>query len=422
MGDRIAGPHLKGLRVMNYKFLLHTLISISVSVSISVSWSAEDPLKDSLKESLKKTPVETRTQWLKEAKVFDDSFIKKHLSENASEFSLSEFIKKTCGSSFPYSFSEKENVPWPTVQCTYEQSKRVLGGSTNKFLCNFKEKNKSGEDRVKTRKVKYLAFTGIKNSELVPTLLAGYGAKLMGLPTDLYCPAKIDCENCSSNMPYEFGKGQAAPSADTHTFPDAMVEFSPSLLTVEPNIPRSNPRRAHGVKIEDAFEVFENDSQLVDREAWLLWLNFITESDPIPSNQKLVCRDAELNSQSEIVCKDPMIFTTDYGQSFHQRFQFQNWKKVPALRLAANGQCITGMDLDFFKQIRGWKETKTWLGRPISRSAQQKFLSRIKLITDTQWLDIARFANIQRLYKVSPQEFLTAIRERISAIEKLDCQ
>jgi hypothetical protein len=375
-----------------------------------------------VKDSLRKTPVNVREEWLKKASVFDKNFTTKFSNENLSQLDLAELVEKTCGENFPYLRDPKGNFIWPQVTCQYQPSAKVLGGSTNKFLCNFKETNKKGEVKVKTRKVKYLAFTGIKNSELVPTLLAGYAAKLMGFPSDLYCPAQIECENCSSNMPYEFGKGQGHPSQETFSFPNAMVEFSPSFSTVEPDLPRPNARRAHGVKPEEMLFSVAESKQSIDRQVWLLWLNFIIESDPIPSNNKLVCRSGELTESNQVNCVDPMIYTTDYGQAFYRRFQFENWNKTPALKQVEEGVCRTGMDFELFKTIREWKDTKPWLGVTIHREAQEKFLGRIKSISDAQWLDIARFANIHRLYKVTPEQFLSAVRERISQIEAIRCQ
>lgn len=388
--------------------------------------SAQEMSKDEIKAKLKAFTPEARSEAISRADIFEKKMDKLHREtpEKVSEIDMLNELQQICGNHFNY-VHRGANTEWPTVSCKYHRSEKTLGGSTNKFLCDFNEIKKSGEAVVKTRKVKYLAFTGLKNSELLPSLLASTMSRMLGFPTESYCPAVVKCENCPSNMPYEFGKSQGRPSQDTFEFQEAMVEIPADLMNITPNIPRRHPRRPHGLDFNELFKVTDTNhksarEKAIEREVWLLWLNFIIEDDAHSSNQRIACDKASV-SGTEVHCDRPVVYTHDYGRSFFERFQFNKWKSYPPVIQSENDSCRGGMTPAVMKAARGKESNSLEIQPLISAEAKDLLVSRLRHISDKQWADIARIANIDRLMKVSPEEFLKAVKTKIEIMEQVRC-
>lgn len=385
--------------------------------------------KERKKELLKIVTEEERMEAISRARILDPKMSKIHAEgkDRVAQINLVEELSKVCGANFQYQNEPgSSNLGWPTVSCKYHPAEKILGGSTNKFLCDFQETKKSGETKIKTRKVKYLAFTGLKNSELIPSVMAGMLARLVGFHSDIYCPAVVKCETCPSGMPYEFGKSRGKPSESTHKFKDAMVEFEPDLMTITPNIPRSHPRRPHGVSFKVVKNISaENEAQAkemaIEREVWLLWLNFLVEMDPHSSNQKITCDKASLIGEDKVRCDKPVIYTNDYGQSFYRRFQFEKWKNTAIVTQNQDGTCSGGMTFKIFKDERDSQNKELFMEPQISQEAKELLQARLMNISDEQWKDVVRIANTERLTKISPEAFLSAVKKKIEAMSQVSC-
>ncbi len=409
-------------------FRLKLAFALTLSMFHFETAFAENSEKDQIKEKLKALTIEARLEAISRAEVVEKKMDKLHRENPAkvSEIDMVQELKQICGANFDYINEEgKANVTWPTVSCKYHRATKTLGGSTNKFLCDFNEVKKSGEKVVKTRKVKYLAFTGIKNSELIPSLLASTMARMMGFYTESYCPAQIKCENCPSNMPYEFGKSEGRPSQETFDFRDAMVEMQADVMTITPNIPRSHPRHPHGLSWTEIFKVQETQKKSVrekaiEREAWLLWLNFIVEMDAHSGNQRIACDKATLKD-NEVFCEKPVMYTHDYGQALFRRFQFNKWRNHISLLQNGDDSCRGGMTSDVIKSERGQGATGVEVEPIISSEARDFLVSRMRNLTDKQWRDILRISNAERLLKVKPDEFVAAVKAKIEIMSQVRC-
>lgn len=414
---------------MNF-FKTTTLVAlIFLTFHIEATIAQENPnlSKSEIKEKFSKLTLEARLEALARADITEKKMDKLHResSEKISEIDMVEELKQLCGSLYNYlNDASKANVSWPTVTCKYHQAEKVLGGSTNKFLCDFSETKKNGEKIIKTRKVKYLAFGGVNKSELIPSILASTMARMVGFPTESYCPALVKCENCPSNMPWEFGRGRGRGSYDTYDFKDAMVEIQSDLIAMTPNTARESAGKAHGVDLNELVNIRGTEKKssrdkAIEREAWLLWLNFIVEMDATSSNQRLAC-DKYSQQGSEIYCDKPIMYTHDYGQSFYRRFQFDKWKSVNPLIQNTDETCQGGMTPQVMKETNG-SQNHIEVGPIISSEARDFLVSRLRRISDKQWRDILRISNAQRLLKVTPDEFLNAVKIKIEIMEKIRC-
>lgn len=411
----------------NFKWVL-ILVAIMVQFETSFAETPIELSKVEIKEKLKKLTPEARLEAISRAEVVEKKIDKLHREapEKIGEINVVQELKHICGENYNYVNDEsKPNVTWPTVSCKYHRATKTLGGSTNKFLCDFNETKKNGEKVVKTRKVKYLAFTGIKNSELVPSLLASSIARLVGLPTESYCPAIISCENCPTNMPYEFGKGEGRPSRETFDFKDAMVEIPADYMTITPNTAETNTRARVGVDWNEVFKIQETTNKTVrekaiEREAWLLWLNLIVEMDAHRGNQKISCGKASTDG-SQVYCESPVMYTHDYGQSFFRRFQFNKWKNHIPLIQNADETCSGGMTKNILKDEKGGNPDGPELAPIVSAEARDFLVSRLRNITDRQWIDIVRIVNTERLFRVSPEDFLKAMKTKIEMMSQVRC-
>ena len=409
----------------NFKLALVLVLSV---FQFETGYALNQTPKDEMKAKLKSLTPEARLDAISRAEIMEKKIDRLHREspEKISEINMVQELSQFCGANYVYTNEEaKPNVGWPTVSCKYHRAETTLGGSTNKFLCDFNETKKNGEKVIKTRKVKYLAFTGIKNSELVPSLLASTMARLVGFHTESYCPAIVKCENCPTNMPYEFGKSQGRPSRETFDFADAMVEIPADLMTITPNTPRIHPRWPHGLNWNEVLKIQATSGKSVrekaiEREAWLLWLNFIVDMDAHTSNQRVACDKASLNG-SEVFCDKPVLYSHDYGQAFFRRFQFNKWRSHSPLIQNADESCRGGMTSEVIKGEKGSGATEIYIGPLISAEARDFLVSRLRNVSDRQWLDILRIANAERLLRVKPSDFVAAVRLKIEAMANIRC-
>lgn len=419
---------------MNLLNIFFTIALALIVFRFETSYAAADAdmsveQKAEIEEKLKALTPEARLEAISRAEVVEKEIDQLHREtpEKIAEIDVVENLNQICGANYGYiNDLARRNVAWPTVSCKYHRSEKILGGSTNKFLCDFNETKKNGEKTVKTRKVKYPAFLGMPHSELVPSLLSSSIARMIGFYTESYCPALIVCENCPHNMPYEFGKSRGRASHRTFGFRNSMVEMKAKVMTITPNTPRVHPRKPHGLAWTELFNIQETAQKskrelAIEREAWLLWLNFIVEMDAYSSNQRLACDEAHLKD-SEVYCDKPVMYTHDYGQSFFGRFQFEKWKEHLPLIQNPDGTCRGGMTSKVIRTEKGGHHrADVHIGPLVSAEARDFLVGRLRHISDKQWRDISRIANTQRLFSVSPTDFLITVKAKIELMARVSC-
>jgi hypothetical protein len=385
--------------------------------------------KNQIKEQLKTVTVEERAEAISRADVFVSKISRIHNEspQKISEVDMVQELVSVCGPQYSYSNkAEKPNVGWPTLDCTYHQDNRSLSGATRKFYCTFKEKNKKGEEVLKRRKVKYTTFFRISKSELVPTIMASTMASLLGFHTERYCPAKIRCQNCPSSDPWEDNRASAPPSNETHEFDYAMVEMPADLMTITPNTPRESEFVPHGLKWEELKLVKDTESKTareraIEREAWLLWVNFLADTDALFFNQRISCDKVEIIS-GKAFCLKPVVYGHDYGHAFHFRFNYERWRVHAPLLSAENGTCRGGLTDKLLKSERGKSQDGLHVSPVISAEARDLLVSRMRNVSDKQWRDIMRISNAPRLYRdVSPDDFVQAMKAKIEFMSQVQC-
>ena len=417
--------------------LIEMLISVSAALFVALFIFADAVeasdlrtlTKDQIKEQLKKLTVEERAEAIARADVFVPKMNRIHTEtpEKLAEIDMIQELTSVCGAHISYSNKEsKPNVGWPTLDCTYHQDNRSLSGATKKFYCTFKEKNKKGEEVLKRRKVKYATFFRLSNSELVPTIMASSMANLLGFYTERYCPAKIRCKNCPSDDPWENNRSSAAPSDETFEFNYAMVEVPADVMNMTPNIPRQAEFVPHGLKWEELKLLKDTETKTareraIEREAWLLWVNFLADTDALFFNQRVSCDKAE-EVDGKAFCTKPVVYGHDYGHAFHYRFKYDRWRTHSPLFKAENGTCRGGLTDKLLKSERGGSQQGIHVSPVISAEARDLLVSRMRNVSDKQWRDIMRIANAERLFRdVTPDDFVKVMKAKIDHMAQVQC-
>lgn len=385
---------------------------------------------DEQKAALKNSSVENRLEAISRADVMNENTdrLYRETPEQIPQIDMTEELKQICGAAFNYNNNQrKENVGWPTVNCKYKQDNLSLSGATKKFNCDFNEVTKKGKDTVKKRKVKYASYFKLGSSELVPTILASTIARMLGFYTEAYCPAKVKCEGCPSSDPWaDSNRSSAAPSAETHAFEYAMVERPADLMTITMKSGQPANAYPHGVFWKELLSIKETDGKTkkdkaIEREAWVLWINFLVDTDAFNFNQRISCAKASGNGE-EIFCEKPVAYTHDYGHAFNYRFNFEKWKTRAPLIQNKDGSCRGGLTGEVMKDERGSKDNNHLHISPlISSEARDLLVGRMRLITDKQWRDIFRISNAERLFRVSTDDWLSTVREKIEIMGRVQC-
>lgn len=386
---------------------------------------------DEQKTALKNSSPETRLELISRADVMEEKIDRLHREspELISQIDMTEELKQICGTAFNYNNNPKKDyISWPTVNCKYKQDTLMsLSGATKKFNCDFNEITKKGKETLKKRKVKYATYFKLGSSELVPTILASTIARMLGFYTEAYCPAKVKCENCPSADPWaDSNRASAPPSGETHEFDYAMVERPADLMTITPKSDQPANSYPHGVSWKELLSIKETEGKTIkekaiEREAWLLWVNFLVDTDAFHFNQRISCAKAS-GSGADVTCEKSVVYTHDYGHAFNYRFKFEKWKTRPPIIQNKDGTCRGGMTAEVMKEERGSKDNSHMHISPmISSEARDLLVGRLRIITDKQWRDIFRISNAEKLFRVSADDWLSTIREKIETLGRVQC-
>lgn len=384
--------------------------------------SAEPVEKTQINLLLKDLSPQERLESISRAEVVDEKIdsIHRNNPEQISNIDMFSELNAICGNNgLKYGAKDDSYVNWPQINCKYHQDNKSLGGATNKFYCDFKETNKKGETIIKKRKVKYSSYFSVSRSELVPTILASTISRMLGFPTESYCPAIVKCENCSSDDPWK-DKSSAAPSDETHKFKYAWIEKPIDLMTIT-----SKSKNVSGFNWNELVHIQDTPSKtsrekLIEREAWLLWINFLADTDAHQLNERLSCKKASM-SNGKVYCEKPIIYTHDYGHAFYYRFKYDKWKDHNPLLQGNDGKCYGGLTSKLLKSERGNTQDGIHVSPSISSEARDFLVSRLKRITKKQWQDMFRISNAEQIYRVDSNEFTDVIINKIISMERTHC-
>ncbi len=404
--------------------------TVSLNASANTATNPESNKKAIMKDALKNLTMPQRDHMIARAQVFNTFDPAAEVgSTSTSTVDVIQDLQKRCGSAFQYRKTQNQNVyEWPVVECQYHPDDHSLGGGTSKYYCDFKE---DGKTDLKKRKVKYSQNgKSVKDSELIPTILGVNSAHLLGFFTELYCPAQVICTNCPSDNPWNQDHASAPAGKGQTVFNAAMVDRElsyPQIAT--PQTLASKPKNPAlsilGLSFNELMIVSgDTDAEIrkmrIEREAWILWINFIMETDSYSLNQRLACADPTMGAD-KVQCPTPIAYTHDYGHAYYERFNFGTWEQIPPLKMGSDGLCHGTLTSDIY-----WKERKVdyhsvLLSPVISSEARDLLVQRLSRITDKQWSDIYQLSRAEIATGVTTDRWLKAMHQKIDQLKSVNC-
>lgn len=445
------GPGLRNPACKSEKLVMKNLVFIFALVLSSCQLSNVQPDRDpastkvgekygkkAVRDYFKNVTQEERNDALARSWVFTADYD----PEKVAQVDVIASTTEACGPAYKY---EKANVQveapdrfgrdpwdkrstthastkWPKIECQYhaDTEKSMSGGST-KFLCDFADEKVKGG--IQTRKIRYPSDSyDPLDSEVVETTVAFNLAKLVGLPTKSFCPAVIDCKNCPSANPWKNDRGSKGPGSKTYEFPWALIETDlPGYLISTPvtgNAP--NGVEYEEVKVVKADTEEERKKMLVEREALMLWIDFIQNTDAGGFNHRIGCTAYQKTPDEKYFCTKPVFLLHDHGHSFHRHFNYSAWAKIPVFqRSEKNSGCRFGLDKDSAPRrgaLRG-----IILGAEVSAEARDFLYARLVRVTDQQWSDMYQLARAEEATKVKTAQFLKDIHRKLNDMKNANC-
>jgi len=386
--------------------------------------------KKKVKDYLRNLSVSERNQAIEKAQVTMPDY----QPEKVSSIDIIEDTEKRCGPQFKYqkevrSSQDSESgtgrsyevYKWPQVSCLYKADDGGFGGFSAKFACDFE--NSSAKDGFSQKKVKYSksASQPLK-SEIVETIMATTLTRLLGFYTESYCPLEASCKNCPSNDPWGQNRGQSAPVEGRHeTFPWAMTENAFSGFVVSNKViePQSQGLEWSELKLVDQADPIKARQMLIEREAWILWINFLQTLDAGYFNQRIYCLKAKVAGDGRPFCEESIVYTHDYGHSFYGHFNFSAWSRSSVFQKnSPPGLCRGNLLRSSIK--RDWLKGDVF--EPIiSSEARDLLVDRLSRITQTQWSQVYQLSRAEEASQVSLKDFLRVVQSKISELKNASC-
>jgi hypothetical protein len=395
-------------------------IVLSVIISAGILASAKNDQIEDYFENLSSQELEI---YLKKMRVSSESFANQKVRVD-----IIDELNEGCKGFATYSKDASGNIIVPDVRCIYVADDG-LDGMTPKFKCKFKDVK--GEH--KKFKVKYAGGVASSGKEIATGIVGASMARLMGFKADTYCPAKIICEGCSKD-PWSKESGQnhsseAAVQGVENRFDTALIEIKVSGWKLSE--PRNGARKPLGFEwsglslVDESLSQNIQDQIRIEREAYMLWINFIYHTDADAHNNRLVCEQLEEaeSNLTKSVCGSVSGYAHDYGDSF-RRFDlnafvgtpvfFKGWQSsAPVVSWGTEGnKCVGTM---------GGGEGAIG-NAEFSDEARLHFLSRIGMITDEQFNELLKLAQVNQIgSKSSVEEWILAIRNKINEVKAKRC-
>lgn len=399
-----------------------TYVSKLILGAILICGSAQAK-QDFVENYFENLSSQVREGLLKNLKVSSDQFANQSIRVD-----VVDELNENCKGFASYSRESSGAIIIPEVRCHYVADDG-LDGMTPKFKCKFKDASGEG----KKLKVKYANGVGSSGKEIATAIVGASMARLMGFKADTYCPARVICEGCSQD-PWSKENGQNHSSGDAlkdvqNRFDNALIEIKiPGWKLSEP---RNGARKPLGFEWDELALVDEGLAQSVqdqihiEREAYMLWINFIYHTDADAHNNRLVCENLDPNNTQlqKPVCGSVVGYAHDYGDSF-RRFDlnsfvntpvfFSSWNKAaPLASFGAEGNHCVG--------TMGGGEGAIG-NATYSEESRRFFLKRIALITDAQLTDLLSLAQVDAIgSKSSISDWIEGIRNKIVEVNAKRC-
>lgn len=383
---------------------------------------ADDSDHKKHKEHFKKTDSAERLKIIADAEIF----IPQDKPVESMQI-VEDLVKPNCDANFSY--LENGKVNWPEYTCRYiadsDQTKKKLGGGSPKFLCEFDDPTKKSGKSV--RRVKYSNANLFKFKGEVPdVILASSISKLMGFPTNFYCPMQITCIGCPSDDPWEKNShaSSAAQEGAVVKFPNAMsnIDFPGYVISTGDDKKTIQWDELKLAKLPNASEAddAERVRKLIEREAWMLWFHFIQHTDAHAENQHVACLKAKTDSSGTVECERSAIYAHDYGHAFNTHLNLQlGWSQNPTFQSGLN-ECKGILD------SKGGVKPRPAvggliMGSRISDEARALLVSRLEKITDDQWKQAFLLARADKASRTTATDWLDMVKTKIRDLQTVRC-
>lgn len=370
----------------------------------------------STKKSFKQLSVAQRNEAIQNARVTVADFD----SSKIPQVDVLKKLEQTCGPYFQYN-SHSYGVAWPQVTCQYRPDDGSFGGFSRKFKCSFEDS--TAKDGRRTHKVKYAGYKGPDSSEVIETTLATQATDLIGFHTEIYCPAQISCDDCPSQDPWKNNRAAASPARGrTAQFSWALVEKPLAGFNMA-NRDDDSPQ-SQGLEWNELKQVPKEDPKLarellIEREAWILWMNFLMVLDAGHFNQRIFCLEVDKTRGGPVKCSKPVVYTHDYGHSFYGHFEFKKWAAKSVFKEVTADGCRGNLQVSDM-------EPKSWpfgivFAPLISSEARDLLWDRLSRVTDEQWTLIFQLARAEEASRVKSRDFLNVIKRKIDELKQAQC-
>ena len=260
-------------------------------------------------------------------------------------------------------------------------------------------------------------------SEVVETMLASNIAKLIGLPTKSFCPAVITCNGCPSSNPWRDDRASKPASKSKVQMDWTLVEDPAEAYIVSAKYEGNVPNGVDYVELKNvkADTPERKKELLINREAWMLWVNFIQNTDMGAFNIRLLCDEYEKTADDKYECRHSSVYAHDYGHSFYRHLTYSKWSGIPVFQKSdKKSGCRAGLN----------QKTTPWgniglkgiiLGAEFSSEARDILVGKLSRITDEQWVTLFQISRAEEATKVKSSTWLSDIKKKIQQMKSADC-
>lgn len=327
-------------------------------------------------------------------------------------------LNKSCGFLGAYQRTEEGLLQIPRVSCVYRKESH-FDGMSPKFRCDFV--SASGE--TLSAKVKYANSLRATAKEIAPAVLVSGLSHLMGFVTDIYCPATIICEGCSQDPWHQMQRSAAPAMPDTmNEFRYAVVEMKvPGLKISEPRLGAEKPLGLAWEdlsKVSSAWSPSQQAQKLAEREALMLWMNFIFHTDADAHNNRLICQDWMPHVEGTYICRSPVAYVHDYGDAF-LKMNFNNYREKSVF---SDWGSWWPVDL-FGRCVGSLGEGEGAIRHAVfSEEARLEFMRRFARVSKRQMEDYLNLIHVQEISGFGTPTWVRLFAQKMEEVQNARCE
>ncbi len=383
---------------------------ILVSVFSSLGLHAADD--DKIGDYFENLPSSVRDSIIEVAQVTVPSYPNRPVGVD-----IVDELNISCRGLAVYSRDSSGKIQKPTVKCSYSREDS-FDGMTSKFKCKFPTAD-GGSVKAKVKYAKSLSGSG---KELAPAALVSGLSRLLGFVSDAYCPAVVVCEGCSADPWSEMNRSSAPPLANVvNTFEYAVIEAKVEGLKVSE--PRNGAAKPLGLAwgdlamVSEGLSDYEKHALLANREALMLWMNFIYHGDADTHNNRLICQQWSIPSGGTPRCEQSVGYVHDYGDAFFKT-NLTKYRNVTVFRTS-----LIEVPHRWFNKCVGTLGGGEGAIRAAaySEEARLNFLDRFSNISHQQLVDFLTLAQVDAISGNSIDEWIGEFNKKLGEVRKSRC-